>query len=336
MKIAMMAAGVIALGPLVLSGQSADEAQPKAPFTWSIADGALTFDVPRGEKLVFDVQVDIGVLGDPEIGTMTIETGVEPYEAGVLVGETADAGAEVGWIRAVATGESVFYSVEEVLTTSYLPQTWPQTLHRKVQTGSENRRAEQKIGLHDGKRTVWSRRDRHCKECDDRTHWLKPRFTWSEETHCQRCKKAEHRVWGEPETRGVDERAVDMLSAVLIAREMVASGARRRDFQVLDRIKPWDVRMRTGGRKVVELPLGNYDAVLLRLETKIPEGEPPREETKFKGLFGLKGSIEIWLEANSGVPVWITGTVPAGPIDVGIEARLREVVGAPASFVPAE
>ena len=103
-----------------------------------------------------------------------------------------------------------------------------------------------------------------------------------------------------------------MLSAVLIAREMVASGARRRDFQVLDRIKPWDVRMRTGGRKVVELPLGNYDAVLLRLETKIPEGEPPREETKFKGLFGLKGSIEIWLEANSGVPVWITGTVPLG------------------------
>ena len=58
------------------------------------------------------------------------------------------------------------------------------------------------------------------------------------------------------------------------------------------------------------------------------------EEAKFKGLFGLKGSIEIWLEANSGVPIWISGTVPAGPIDVGVEARLREVVGAPASFRP--
>ena len=331
--IAAWIAGVLAASPLARAEQ---EGASLAPFVWSVDDGALTFEVPRGEKLVFDVQVDIGVLGDPEIGTMTIETGVDPYEPGVLVGETDGAGAEVGWIRAVATGESVFYSVEEVLTTSYLPQTWPRVLHRKVQTGSENRRAEQKIGLHDDKRTVWSRRDRHCKECDDRTHWLKPKFTWSDEKHCQRCKKAEHRVWGEPETRGIDARAVDMLSAVLIAREMVSSGARRRDFQVLDRIKPWDVRMRTGGRKIVELPLGKYDAVLLRLETKVPENEPPREDAKFKGLFGLKGSIEIWLEANSGVPVWITGTVPAGPIDVGIEARLREVVGAPASFAPAK
>jgi len=312
------------------------EKEGAEPFTFSVDDGGVTFEVPRGERLTFEVKVDIGVLGDPEIGTMTIESGVDPYETAVLVGEPEVEGAQVGWVRAVATGESVFYSVEEVLTTSYLPQEWPNILHRKVQTGTENRRAEQKIGLHDGQRTVWSRRDRHCKECGDRTHWLKPKFAWSEERHCPRCKKAEHRVWGEPEVRGVDARAVDMLSAVLIAREMVASGARRRDFQVLDRIEPWAVRLRTGGREVIDLPIGRYDGVLLRLETRIPEGEPPREDKKFQGLFGLKGSIEIWLEANSGVPIWITGTVPAGPIDVGVEAQLSAAEGTPESFQPVE
>ena len=68
------------------------------------------------------------------------------------------------------------------------------------------------------------------------------------------------------------------------------------------------------------------------LRTSAPEGLEGSETDKFEGLFGIHGSISIWCEANSGVPIRIDGVVPAGPIDLDATIELHNASGAPNAF----
>jgi hypothetical protein len=59
---------------------------------------------------------------------------------------------------------------------------------------------------------------------------------------------------------------------------------------------------------------------------------PSGKSEKFKGLFGIHGSLSIWLEKETGVPVSIEGILPAGPLNVGINLRLKGFRGTPEGF----
>ena len=63
----------------------------------------------------------------------------------------------------------------------------------------------------------------------------------------------------------------------------------------------------------------------------IPEGQDQR---KFKGLFGIHGSLSFYLEEKSGVPVSIEGTVPIGPLNLIATIRLKSYTGTPDDFRP--
>lgn len=331
------AAGLSAGAEEPTTGKAVDSAsQADAPaLTVSVDGGGLVWSIPREERLEYEVEVDMGVLGRPDVGKLVIESGVKPFRAGVLVPSPKMAGEqlEMGWVRARASGESMVYTLDELIETSWLPQDFPRLYYRSTQTGSEHRRRQLKIGVQDAQPGSWYRADRHCKGCKNREHYLEPNWAWQDEHHCEKCKRGEHRIWRDPTTREVGPRAVDMLSAVLIMRAMIESGAQSVEFQVLDKSDLWDVTIRRGAQQTIEVPAGKFRAVPLVLTTSVPEGELEDHDDKFSALFGLSGSIQIWVEQSSGVPILILGDIPAGPLSFGVRASLKEFSGTPVAPV---
>jgi hypothetical protein len=200
------------------------------------------------------------------------------------------------------------------------PQDWPTLLYTDIQTGSENRRHELRLGLRDGSPTLQFNEDHHCPGCSKPEHFVESIWPWSKSHHCDGCKLMEHRQWDVSITRPTLPGAVDLLSAVYLARSMIEAGSSQETFPVLDEDKLWILTVRAGGKRAIDTPAGRFDCVLVELETKVPQGEA-RDKGDFAGLFGIKGTIHIWMDAAAGVPVQITGDLPVpviGKLDVNV------------------
>lgn len=297
---------------------ASDEA---APFVLSLDEGRLRWEVPRHERLTYDVEIDIGILGSPRVAEMRLESGVGPYNPGVLVKPAGESGSEMAWYRLTASGEHPLYKVQQTIETSYLPQEFPHIFYQSVQTGTECHKNQLKLGIQDGQRISWYRDDTHCKGCNDRAHFMKPGWPWESEHHCKGCRdRPEHRVWKKPRIKPIDARTVDMVTAVLVARTMIASGGDEIVFPVLDNRKLWSLDVRRGRSKRIEVPAGRFDAIQVLIDAHPIDAKKGDE---FKALFGLKGGIEVWVEESTAIPLQISGELPAGPITVGVDARLK-------------
>jgi hypothetical protein len=319
------------------------DAQRPAWLTIDRGEGELPLLVPRSEELAFRVVLDLGILGDVEAGRVTLSSGVERYATGLPPANAASLQApaaplETGWIRSFAKGGYRGYRVEHDLRSRILPQEWPRLFYTDDQTGSENRRRELKVGLQDGATRAWYRHDGHCRGCENPEHFVESNWSWGEPAHCKKCKRPEHRVWRTPTTRDVPAEAVDMLSAVYLARTMIRDNIARAEFPMVDKQKLWNVQLRAGRVRRIETPAGRFEAREVLLSTSLPPGEPVDPDDKgFEGMFGIRGKIQIWMEARTGVPVLIEGELPVpllGSLDVSVE--LESYRGTPELFVPIE
>lgn len=316
-----------------VEGSEAAPAQsPRGPFVMERGEGQQPIRFPRDEELEYSVQLVLGVLGSPTVGKVTMTCRVEPYFSDGLVRPDAHGAAalEQAVVAAKAEGSYTVYSVEEIISTRVLPQLFPRLVHSTVQTGTENRRRELLIGRDESGSKSRFRSDGHCRGCDDRAHFVKPTWPWQDVAHCSGCKRGEHRIWREPRARTTPDGVLDMVSAVMLARTMVEQGRADARFTLLDREKLWEVELTRGRRGRRRTPAGEFDVVEVLLSTRPPSGETKRDE--FVGLFGMHGSISIWMHPESGVPVAIHGLVPAGPVTLEVAVELVRYRGAPESF----
>jgi len=327
----------VVLLPLILLALSAP-APAEKPLVVSRGEGRDPLVIPSAEVLVYQVEVDVGVLGDADVGQVTLSTGQEPYRAGLPVpGETVTVDPErrVGWIKSQAHGSYLGYELQHELESRHLPQTWPSVLYRDTQGGYENRRRELKLGVLDGKPTAVSRHDGHCKGCQNPEHFVESTWAWGDPSHCTKCKRAEHRVWGDAKSREIAPDSVDLLTAVYLARSMIAEGRDEVSFPIIDKQKQWILTVTRGKTAQVETPAGKFHCVLAQLDSKLPPGEPQRDNSRFEGLFGIQGTIKIWMEASTGIPVLITGELPVPVIrTLDLNVRLRSYQGTPEKFAP--
>lgn len=294
-------------------------------------DASVQLIVPRDETLVFDVLLDIALIGDTRVGRFELESGVEPLSSGLPApGDEAPRARDAAWIRGTVSGSYLTYELHHVIETRVLPQSWPRVLCSDTQTGSENRQRELKYGLVRGQPRSWYRSDRHCKGCDRREHFVEGGIITSED-HCERCKRAIHRLWKSPVWRDIPAESVDMLSAVFLARAMVREGLDELTFPLLDKTRLWDLTLRRGEGRVLATPAGHFVCTAIGMTTAVPAGEE-HDAGDFKGLFGIHGTLRIWLESRTGVPVLIEGQVPVGPLDLSVSLVLREFRGTPPAF----
>lgn len=323
----------------------ADEKRDEVKSAWLRFDrgeGQMPLYVPRAEVLKFDVELDVGV-SDLDVGDVELSSGVDPYRAGLPPAGSRDKAAsrpqERGWVKSVAKGSYLSYRLEHELKARLLPQAYPMIFYTDSQRGSENRNRELKVGVRDGATVADYRSDGHCKGCRNREHYNDAKWMWSDAEHCKKCKKLEHRVWKAPVTRELPAGTVDMLSAVYLARTLVRENLAEATFPVIDRQEVWEVHLTRGKRKRIETRAGTFECQEIRLGTKFMAGEGQTEDDagsgQFQGLFGLQGSIQIWLEANTGVPVLIEGELPV-PLPfvdkLDVRVRLKSAKGTPPEF----
>lgn len=309
---------------------------PQQPLRIDRGDERLAISVPVEEHLVYDVVLDVALIGRTRVGSMVLSSGVESFRSGLpKPGQPVEASAKrAGWVRATAKGGYLGYSLQHVIEARMLPQDWPRVIVRDVQSGSENRRRELMYGIRQETPTLWYRRNRHCKGCKRDEHYIEGGLTRRAPHHCAKCKRGEHRVWDAPTLGAIPEGAVDMISAIHLARSLVLSDREEITLPLLDKDRWWDLTMSKGAVETFEVPAGTYTARAIKLSPNPPTGE--EREERFKGLFGIHGTLSVWLEEDTGVPVQIEGLVPLGPMTLDVSVELRESKGAPPGFTPAK
>lgn len=269
--------------------------------------------VPREEKLVFNVHLSLAFL-EADVGTVTMRSQVETFRSS-LFGPPAAAGEgerETATLKIHARGQYAWYEMDATIETRILPQAWPRLSYRSTSEGSERRRREIQIGEKEEGWGASYRRD---------TDKNAPPGT---------------RIWRDAKTRDVPPQTLDLLSAVYLSRTLIEDDLDEIRFPLLDKLRLWQMRLSRGEERRLETAAGAFDVVEMRLEPEPWEGEDmdPEDVERFEGLFGLHGAIRLWVEHRTGVPVFIAGVLPAGPLDLDIEIELKGYEGTPEAFAP--
>lgn len=338
LSLTLILAGAL-VAPASEPGAAAKEAAPDDSLRIDRGAKRLPLLVPRDEELTLRVIIDAGLLGDLEAGKVVLSSGVDTYIPGLPVpGEppSRKPPLETGWIRSFASGGYAGYDLRHELRVRLLPQDWPRVFYTDTQRGSESRRRELRIGLLDGRLVALYQHDGHCKGCSSLEHFVESAWMWGKPYHCEKCKRAEHRVGKEPVSRAVPEGAVDMLSAVYLARSLVREGLSETTFPLVDKQVLWNVFLKRGKSRRIDVPAGRFESVQVEIRTEVPAGEP-RPKEGFEGMFGMRGSkdrpLGIWMEEKSGVPVRIDGEFPVPLIgDLEVRVELVSHRGTPPTF----
>jgi hypothetical protein len=245
---------------------------------------------------------------------MTQTCKVQDQKPSLLLSQPTPTG-ETGAITLHAEGSYAVYSLESTIESRFLPQEWPRILHTQTSKGSERRRREVLLGKRDGVPVSSYRRD---------TDKGAPPGT---------------RIWREAVQREVPEGTLDMLGAVLAARTLIREKRDSIAFPLIDKDRVWQLRLRRGGERRLETRPGvAFDVVEVVLEPGPFPGEVFEKDKlkQFEGVFGIHGSIHLWLEKRTGVAVRIQGDLPVGVITLGIDVVLDSYSGTPPEFAPVE
>lgn len=317
MRILLLFALCLSLGP----GQAEDAVAgpsvgPDSPLVIARGEDMLSLQIPRDEELVYRVKVDIGPF-ESVAGTVTLSSGVEPFEDSLLFdidpAEEPATTRETAWIRIHAAGDYEFYSMDSRIETRLLPQDWPWLRYSYEHKGTEKRKRELLLGMKDGVLVSSYRRDTD-----------------------KNAPKGE-RIWKDPpKERDVPAGTVDMLSAVFLVRTMLSEGRMRASFPLIDKRDLWEMRISRGLIRKTTVVAGTFDTLQVMLDPKRFPGEPAEEgeSERFEGLFGIHGSIQLWVHVETGVPVRIQGDLPVGPLTLGVDIQLERYRGTPAPFRP--
>lgn len=311
-----------------------DDPRLEGMLVFERGPGLMPVLIARDEELSMGVRVRLGIAGSPRLGTVLLRSKVVPNRGSLLVrGASTDAKGERAELIAEAKGGNSLYNLHEIRKSLLLPQAWPRIKHTSVQTGTESRMREQEIGLGEQGPYTRFRGDHHCRGCDLEHHFVEPTWAWQDPQHCKKCKRAEHRVWREWQERALPAGAVDMVTAVTLGRSMLLLGEREMTFPLIDEEELWELTIRTGRVERINVDAGQFDATEILLETRPAPGEDAKPED-FKGLFGIHGTVSIWFDTKTGVPVRISGTVPLGPFTLDARVELESYRGTPAGFAP--
>lgn len=282
------------------------------PLVIERGEGHASLPVPRDEKLVYKVTVDVGLF-EATAGTVTMTSKVEPWQTSLLLAGDEDLG-DVGVFHIHAKGKYSFYNLDAKIETRVLPQEWPRFSYRYTHEGSEKRRREIQLG---------ERGDVY-------------RASYRGDTRKNAPKG--QRVWRERQYRDVPQETVDMLSAVYLARRMVESGDAEMTFPLIDKLRLWQMKLKRGKTGNIKTEAGTFECTRLQLIPGVWPGDEAemteKQKEKFEGLFGLKGAIELMVHKETGVPVRIRGDLPAGPWTFEVDVELQSYTGTPDEFLP--
>lgn len=293
-------------------------AEPRpAQFLFTPGPGKVSLALPREERLVYRVGLDLTVW-ESNVGTVTQTCTVREQPAPLMLNEAVARAGEAASIKLEADGAYLGYELESTLETRILPQEWPRVYYRQHSQSGKGpaRQREVMLGARDGA-SVSSYRGDTSKGAPPGT-----------------------RIWRPARDRTVPGGTIDMLTAVFMARTLIREKIESLSFPLIDTDRLWLLQLRRGKEQRMETGAGEFEVVEVVLDAEPYPGEPvdKKKEKKFAGVFGIQGSIHLWVDKKTGVAVRIQGTLPVGGEDglikVGIDVVLDSFAGTPADFAP--
>lgn len=290
----------------------ASPAGPK-PFFFEPAPGAAGVVIPREERLVYRAYLDLSI-ATAHVGFVTQTCTVEEQPVPLVVAQSAASAGEVASIKLEADGGYLWYELKSTLETRILPQEWPRLFYQqKSESSSSTRRREVMLGRKDGVPAASYRGD------------------------TKKGAPEGIRIWRKEEERAVPEGTLDMLTAVFMARALIREGKESMTFPLIDKTTLWSLTLRRGQEARVEVGAGEFDVVKVVLDpAPYPDEDVGEKAKQFQGVFGIHGSIDLWVEKKTGIAVRIQGELPIndGMITLGIDVKLDSYSGTPAEFAP--
>jgi hypothetical protein len=286
---------------------------PPAPAQFRFEPGAKTpaLLIPRDEELVYKAYLGY-LLSETKVGKVVQVCKVEQQRA-PLIATTPVPMGETACILLEAEAEFLTMELSSKLEARVLPQDWPRLKYYSESTSSQTRKRELWIGLCDGK----------------------PRSRFQSDT--KKGAPDGTRIWKPARERDVPEGSLDMLSAIFMTRALVREGGESLTFPLVDKDRVWQLRLKRGEESRLELPAGTFEVVEVVLEPE-PWPDEKIEADKleqFEGVFGLQGTIHLWVEKRTGIAVRIEGEIPVKfGTTATVDVQLESFRGTPPEFAP--
>ena len=292
------------------SGNSADDPAPAPALAIESLAGIEPAALPLGERLVFRATVEWKgaqvLVGHLELGSFHDENNTTI-------------------LHARGKGDRFGYTIDQQITAVLDRDSGQPIAYTNVQRGSEHH--TKKLDLEDGKIT-YHRRE-HCRdpECTDEKHdiaeveWKGPIPWGTRSKHCgdRDCGIAAHELWVTKKVHEVDEPYVDLLTSIYVAR--TASFPKDGSPMIIPAVNDdhrWLVEVRQMQQRKLTVTEGTYDAIELSLTPLASDGD---NKKRFKGLFGIHGTLRVWIDSVTRKPLLIQGTLPISVLD--LKARIE-------------
>jgi len=115
--------------------------------------------------------------------------------------------------------------------------------------------------------------------------------------------------WETRRTFPVGKDVNDILYTLYFARNIGDRVGDKRIYRFVEKDYIWTTTVTIVGEKKVSLgTLGTFDALKVAIEPDYSEQKDLGE--KFRGLFGVEGSMELWVEKKTRIPLIVQGQVP--------------------------
>jgi hypothetical protein len=305
-----------------------DDAGQGVPIEGSTTPGQVQHDprdwLPSNESLSFKVEVTFGPVRGLDVGRVTLSALRVPGADGPAVEAGADSRKLIGTIDTLAKGGYLGHEVVHSYAVRWYVGSQPRIEVQERLRGSRSSSRELRVGQLEGGWQLEYRKDRHCKGCKDKSHYVDGMMPWSKPSHCKDCERLEHRVWRDFKYMDVPEDAIDIVSSLYFARGFLLSGQDETTLALINQDELWSVRLRRGGTRTIKTPAGTFDCMRVLIGPELAAGDGLGEEAaeRFEALFGLHGDLGVWVDRKGGFPVIIEGEAPFGPFSVAVKASL--------------
>ncbi|MBN1418526.1 MAG: DUF3108 domain-containing protein [Planctomycetes bacterium] len=251
-------------------------------------------------------------------------------------------GDEPGTVKlaAEAEGGKLGYTLEATTVTLLEMPSGRPIVSTFEQRGSENR--EKRFLFRPGH--VFYLKKKHCKDPNcgdpnhmvDKVHWAGGVVPWgTERVHCPGCDNPAHFVWTQREHFTVKDAYMDPLACIYAARGVPFEvGGAKAVFPIVQDHDLWSVEVRAVGREAKEVDAGTFACLQVSVEPK-PASEGAEIKDEFQGVFGIQGSIQIWIDERTRIPVLVRGSIPFAFMTLHAEVILKEIRSRPAGPTPA-
>jgi hypothetical protein len=288
--------------------------------------------LPVDEALRFKIEVTLGPVRGLDVGKMSLTCRQAPeaeIARGGVLAASAQGGDSIATIEAGAKGTYLGRDVRHSIQVRWFAGTRPRIELVESLRGSRISNRYLRVGELDGRWRLEYRKDGHCRGCEGRAHFTDGFLPWSKASHCDDCERLEHRVWRDPRYLDVPPDAVDIVSALYLARAFLRGPEPSTSLSLVNKDELWTVGLKRGGAARISTPAGEFDCVRLLIGPEIASGDGPRGDarTRFEALFGLHGDINVWVDRERGFPVVVEGKAPFGPLDVHVKASLTSYHG---------